>query len=229
MRPVIFDLSLSITFISEIEMNDLPANPPARRTSDAGLPQPGAPDRSFVPPHPLDGEWHIHIDGQTYGPYTGHRLGDFLKEDRIDGSTQVLPVGSENWVHASEDRRLASLFRPSRQQTQQPAPVTAAAGATVVQVTNQIAPHPMMFMDDGMPFGPKSPGVALLLSFLWCGAGQIYCGRVGRGILMFVGAVALWFILLGWIIQIWSMVDAYQTAKQMNLRYMRRMQYGQPI
>jgi len=87
----------------------------------------------------------------------------------------------------------------------------------------------MMFMDDGMPFGPKSPGVALLLSFLWCGAGQIYCGRVGRGILMFVGAVALWFILLGWIIQIWSMVDAYQTAKQMNLRYMRRMQYGQPL
>ena len=46
---------------------------------------------------------------------------------------------------------------------------------------------------------------------------------------MFVGAVALWFILLGWIIQIWSMIDAYQTAKQMNLRYLRRIQAGQPV
>lgn len=186
-------------------------------------------DRKQIPPHPLDGEWYIRLEGETYGPYSGHRLGEFLKEGRIDGATQVLPVGSEDWVHASEDRRLASLFRPARQQSQLPAPVTAAAGATVVQVTNQITPHPMMFMDDGMPFGPKSPGVALLLSFLWCGAGQIYCGRVGKGILMFVGAVALWFILLGWIIQIWSMVDAYKTAKQMNLRYMRRLQLGQVV
>jgi hypothetical protein len=39
----------------------------------------------------------------------------------------------------------------------------------------------------------------------------------------------LWFILLGWIIQIWSMVDAYKTAKQMNLRYMRRLQLGQVV
>ena len=166
---------------------------------------------------------------RDYGPYSGHRLGDFVKEGRIDGATQVLPVGSEDWVHASEDRRLSLLFRQRREQSQLPPPVTAAAGATVVQVTNQIAPQPMMFMDDGMPFGPKSPGIALLLSFLWCGAGQIYCGRVGKGILMFIGAVALWFILLGWIIQIWSMVDAYQTAKQMNLRYMRRLQLGQVV
>jgi TM2 domain-containing membrane protein YozV len=208
-------------------MSDLPDNPPARR--DRNVAPPALPNRSNAPPHPLDGEWFIHIDGQTYGPYSGHQLSDYLKEGRIDGATQVLAVGSENWQHASEDRRLASLFRPARQQTQLPAPVTAAAGATVVQVTNQIAPHPVMFMDDGSPFGPKSPGVALLLSFLWCGAGQIYCGRVGKGILMFVGAVALWFILLGWIIQIWSIIDAYQTAKQMNLRYLRRMQLGQPV
>jgi hypothetical protein len=207
-------------------MVDLPADPPHRR-EPAISPPPK--DREQIPPHPLDGEWFIHLDGETYGPYTGHRLADFVKEGRIDGATQVIAAGTDNWVHASEDRRLAPLFRPARQQSQVPAPVTAAAGATVVQVTNQIAPPQMMFMDDGMPFGPKSPGVALLLSFLWCGAGQIYCGRVGKGILMFVGAVALWFILLGWIIQIWSMVDAYKTAKQMNLRYMRRLQFGQVV
>ncbi|MET4016307.1 GYF domain-containing protein [Bradyrhizobium sp. S3.2.12] len=207
-------------------MTSLPIDPPL-----PGVPtinsQPKGPEQ--VPPHPLDGEWFIHLNGDTYGPYSGHRLGDFVKEGRIDGATQVLSVGTEEWVHASEDRRLASLFRPTRQASQLPPPITAASGATVVQVTNQIAPQPVIFMEDGLPFGPKSPGIALLLSFLWCGAGQMYCGRVGKGILMMLGAIALWFILLGWIIQIWSMVDAYQTAKQMNLRYMRRLQLGQAI
>ncbi len=38
---------------------------------------------------------------------------------------------------------------------------------------------------------------------------------------MFVLMIALWFVLLGWVVWIWSAVDAYQTAKAMNLRYMR--------
>lgn len=209
-------------------MTDFSDNPPARRTN---VSPPAAPGRND-PPHPLDGEWFIHIDGETYGPYSGHRLGEFVKEGRVDGATQVLPVGTEEWKRASEDRRLAALFRPSRQSNLQAPPpvVTAAAGATVVQVTNHIPAQPqIMFLDDGSPFGPKSPGVALLLSFLFCGAGQIYCGRVGKGILMFIGAVLLWLVLLGWIIQIWSMVDAYQTAKKMNLRYLQRLQMGQLV
>ena len=103
-------------------MSDLPENPPARRIGN--IAPPGPSDRSIDPPHPLDAEWFIHIDGATYGPYSGHRLGEFLKEDRINGATQVLLVGTENWVHASEDLRLASLFRPARQ-NQPPAPVTA--------------------------------------------------------------------------------------------------------
>lgn len=208
-------------------MTDFSDNSPARRPNVA----PPAASGRTDPPHPLDAEWFIHIDGETYGPYDGHRLGEFVKEGRIDGATQVLPVGTEEWKRASEDRRLAALFRPGRQpQVQSPPPVTAAAGATVVQVTNHIPAQPqMVFMDDGMPFGAKSPGVALLLSFLFCGAGQMYCGRVGKGILMFIGAVLLWFVLLGWIIQIWSMVDAYQTAKKMNLRFLQRLQAGQPV
>ncbi len=205
-------------------MNDLPSTPSDRRN----LAAPPL-NRSNAPPHPLDAEWHIYVDGETYGPYSGHRLSDFFREGRIDGSTQVLPVGTENWVYASEDRRLAPIFRPSRQQVSAPPPVTAAAGSTVVQVTNQISPNPMMFMDDGVPFGPKSPGVAVLLSFIICGAGQMYCGRVGKGIFMLIGCIALWFILLGWIIWIWSMIDAYATAKDMNLRYLRRMQLGQGV
>ena len=209
-------------------MSDLPTYPRRPHDQMIGHPSPEPTERSSAPPHPLDGEWYIYVNGETYGPYSGHRLGDFLKEDRIDGATQVLAVGTESWVLASEDRRLASLFRQRRQQAHMPPPVNAAAGSTVVQVTNQISPHPMAFMDEGA-YGPKSAGVALFLSFLICGAGQMYCGRVGKGVLMLIGCIALWFVFLGWVVWIWSMIDAYATAKDMNLRYMRRMQYGLPV
>jgi TM2 domain-containing membrane protein YozV len=179
-----------------------------------------------VPPHPLDAEWYVHTDGQTYGPYTGHQLSEFAKEGRVDGSSQVLLVGSEKWSRAAEDMRLAQIFGPRYPALSVP-PITAAAGATVVNVTNTIGAPAMVILDDGLPFGPKSPGVALLLSLLLCGAGQMYCGRVGRGFLMLFGCIFLWFILLGWIVWIWSIIDAYSTAKQMNLRYLLRMQATQ--
>ena len=207
-------------------MTDFSDGLPSRGTSQLPPSNQSAPPAG-PPPHPLDGEWFVHLGGETYGPYSGHRLSDFLKEGRIDGATQVLAVGSETWQHAAQDRRLSSLFRKGGSQPAEttPPPISAAAGATVVQVTNQIAPQALLLTEDG-DFGPKSAGVALLLSFLICGAGQMYCGRVGKGFLMLFGAIALWFILLGWIIQIWSMVDAYQTAKQMNLRFLRRLQAG---
>ena len=43
--------------------------------------------------------------------------------------------------------------------------------------------------------GP-SPGTAALLSVLWVGAGQIYAGRVGRGLLFMFGAPVLALVLL---------------------------------
>jgi len=176
------------------------------------------------PPHPLDNEWYAYVDGQTYGPYSGHQLGDFVKEGRIDGATQVMLIGSEIWTRAAEDSRLAELFRTSRK-PQAPPPISAAPGSTVVQVTNTIAPPTVIFMDDGSPFGPKSPGLALALalSLILCGAGQMYCGRVGRGFLMLFGSLFLWVVMLGWIIWIWSIIDAYSTAKKMNIRYQQRM------
>jgi TM2 domain-containing membrane protein YozV len=206
-------------------VSDALGGPPGRLDNAAKQPPSRVLGSADVPPHPLDGEWHIHVSGETYGPYTGHRLGEFIKEGRVDAATQVLAAGSESWTLATQDRHLSSLFRPSKQQNSPP--ITAAAGATVVQITNQIAPA--MLMDDMGAFGPKSPGVALLLSLLICGAGQMYCGKVGKGILMLIGCIALWFIFLGWIIWIWSMIDAYATAKDMNLRYLRRLQSGQAV
>ncbi|MDP2354813.1 MAG: DUF4339 domain-containing protein [Beijerinckiaceae bacterium] len=57
------------------------------------------------PPHPLDREWFLFIDGQTYGPYTGRTIAEYASEARVDRDTQVMRVGTEDWVRASTDLR----------------------------------------------------------------------------------------------------------------------------
>ncbi|TFG97569.1 MAG: hypothetical protein E4H13_10855 [Calditrichales bacterium] len=50
--------------------------------------------------------------------------------------------------------------------------------------------------------------IAALASFFIPGLGQLLQGRLLIAIVMFVLAAALWFILLGWIIHLWSILDA---------------------
>ncbi len=63
----------------------------------------------------------------------------------------------------------------------------------------------------------KDPGIALLLSFLFPGLGQIYNGDVGKGIGFMIGFWLLIWIGLGLIFWIWGMIDAYQVATNINL------------
>lgn len=181
-----------------------------------------------APPHPLDNNWYICVDDTVYGPYSGHELKIYKDEGRVSASTNVARDGASDWMKASDDPRLSSLFiQPATIRLSPPPPtITAAQGATVIQVTNQIGPAiaaAAMEVDGG---GDKSAGVALLISILICGGGQIYNGQVAKGILMLVGCVLLWFVAAGWIINIWSWVDAYSTAKQMHARYLYRLNAG---
>jgi len=50
--------------------------------------------------------------------------------------------------------------------------------------------------------------IAALCSFFIPGLGQLLQGRWIKAIFMFVAAFALWLVLLGWIIHLWSIVDA---------------------
>ncbi len=50
--------------------------------------------------------------------------------------------------------------------------------------------------------------LAALCSFFIPGLGQLLQGRLGVAILMFILAGALWFVLLGWVIHLWSIIDA---------------------
>jgi TM2 domain-containing membrane protein YozV len=83
----------------------------------------------------------------------------------------------------------------------------------------------------------KNPGIAAVLSAVWCGLGQIYDGKIGSGILFMVAypicailsvlafIAALGGSLLGVLLTFsapalwtWSVVSAYRTAERINLQ-----------
>ena len=50
--------------------------------------------------------------------------------------------------------------------------------------------------------------IAALCSFFIPGLGQLIQGRVLMALIMFVLAGVLWIVLLGWLIHLWSIIDA---------------------
>jgi TM2 domain-containing membrane protein YozV len=70
---------------------------------------------------------------------------------------------------------------------------------------------------------PKSPGIALLVSFFFPGVGSMMNGSAGKGVLILGGYILSWVFvwtliaiipLVGF--WIWGMVDAYQGAQRWN-------------
>lgn len=73
---------------------------------------------------------------------------------------------------------------------------------------------------------PKSAGLALLASFFLPGLGQFVNGEGGKGVGFLLAYLAGWvsvFVLVGFVVVpavwIWSMVDAYQSARTWNVRH----------
>jgi TM2 domain-containing membrane protein YozV len=74
--------------------------------------------------------------------------------------------------------------------------------------------------------------IAALCSFFIPGLGQLLQGRWLLAAFMFVMSVLLWVILLGWIIHLWSIIDAaiYEPPRRYGYRreyrdYRRRYHY----
>lgn len=180
-----------------------------------------------LPPHPLDKRWFVHVDGQNHGPYSGHEIKQMIEKGQVLDSDFLCLEGGSAWTQAKNEPLLGVLFRARASAAHSSPHIVTADGGTVVQVTNQ-APNfvAAALLLSGEAAAAKSPGIALLLSLLICGVGQMYNGQAGKGILMLVGCILAWLFLLGWIVWIWSMVDAYSTAKQMNLRYQQRVLAG---
>ncbi len=69
----------------------------------------------------------------------------------------------------------------------------------------------------------KSPGLAAVLSFFFCGLGQIYNGQILKGLILLVAYFISWlmmYIIIGFIttpiLWIWGIVDAYRKAQKIN-------------
>jgi TM2 domain-containing membrane protein YozV len=56
--------------------------------------------------------------------------------------------------------------------------------------------------------GSSGNVIAALASFFIPGLGQLLQGRIVMAAVMFVLASVLWVILLGWLVHLWSIVDA---------------------
>lgn len=50
--------------------------------------------------------------------------------------------------------------------------------------------------------------LAAICSFFIPGLGQLFQGRLLAAILHFVLAALLWIVLMGWIVHLWSILDA---------------------
>ena len=59
-----------------------------------------------------------------------------------------------------------------------------------------------------MAQGSTGNVIAALASFFIPGLGQLIQGRLVKAIVMFVLAGILWWFLMGWIIHLWSILDA---------------------
>jgi TM2 domain-containing membrane protein YozV len=69
----------------------------------------------------------------------------------------------------------------------------------------------------------KNEGIAAVLSFIFVGLGQIYNGQIGKGIMFIivgVVCVVLMLVLIGFLLYfvlwVYNIYDAYNTAKKIN-------------
>lgn len=119
-----------------------------------------------------------------------------------------------------------SLPQPGNPWPSQPAPqFPAPPPPPPVQYPAQpYPPMPGYQVNNSAPFTPpKSAGLAAILSFLFCGLGQLYNGEIGKSVAFLAAGIfggLLICILIGWIILpvIWivGIIDAYQSAERIN-------------
>ena len=101
----------------------------------------------------------------------------------------------------------------------------------MAQIPPGSGPGPQNYFPAGPPVFYKNPSVAVVLSFLWAGLGQIYNGQIGKGILFIIlyGLCALsMYIVIGFfttpLVWIIGMVDAYSAANNINLQLAQQQQ-----
>ena len=83
------------------------AQTPGQRSAASG---------AAMPPHPFDKRWHVHVDGKTFGPFTGHEIRQMVEQHRIVGSDFIYAEGESGSARQkiSNDPVLGALFKSSK-------------------------------------------------------------------------------------------------------------------
>lgn len=59
-----------------------------------------------------------------------------------------------------------------------------------------------------MAQGSAGNVIAAICSFFVPGLGQLFQGRILMALFQFCLAGVLWFVMLGWLVHLWSVIDA---------------------
>ena len=106
-------------------------------------------------------------------------------------------------------------------------PVCGNAPTLQSQPTRQPLPQQTNYYQNNPPITvqPKSEALAIVLSVLILGVGQMYLGKVGRGIGILVGGIILGVIgiatygigfIAAIILFIWQVIDSYNLCRRYN-------------
>ena len=165
-------------------------------------------------------------DGDLFSGLTQRQAAPDASLDRCGSSSMIVsesvrcdpkPLPSRKPVLAS---CVDQAERRSRQATQtrsdQSEPLFGRAQSQSSMLAPTAGGELAMRGDEHLERPEHQPGMALLLSLILCGTGQIYNGEVSKGIMMMVLCFLLWFVLLGWVVHIWSIVDSVVVAERLN-------------
>ena len=134
--------------------------------------------------------YFIYSDGQNKGPYTLGQLRKMWETGTLTGSDLYCESGANKWSHLSDLEY--DLEAP---------PVTPVA-------------HRPSYAPQHVPYELRqrqwSPGVAIVLSFFIPGLGQLYRGKIGRGILWLICVTIGYFAVIvpGLVLHLICLIDA---------------------
>ena len=105
-------------------------------------------------------QWWVLVENQTYGPFDAAAMAQQVREQRIFASTMVTPVGSQEWIPAGSEPRLAPLFTAAKAP-----PRPAYAPASVPDVPTPAFGGPRPSAGVGAADGYEMSQGSLLFSF----------------------------------------------------------------
>ncbi len=130
-------------------------------------------------------KYYVMVGEEKKGPYTLAQLQTMWKTGSLNVDTQYWFDGQGEWMPLST---ILELLEPQER--------SPAAQAYFAAPTQRV----------------WSPGTALVLSFFIPGLGQMYRGKLGRGICWFIGVTIGYLILVipGIIAHVFCLIDAYR-------------------